>query len=1043
MRNRLLRCSLLGSAKPWQRWGRSAWLVRWLLLLVLWLLPLPAQAGDPELVWRSVETTHFRITYHEPLGRVAQRLARITELAHAALAPVLLHSPRFRTEVLITDDTDYSNGSATALPFPTVRLYLTAPDDRSELNDYDDWLYALFVHEYTHILHLDTVNGAPKWVNYLLGLGVNTLYAPNQIQPRWFIEGLAVFEETERTSAGRLRSTLFDMYLRSHVLEGKFLRLDQVTNQTRLFPRGNVPYLYGSAFLRFLAGRFGEQTLQKISHRYGGCWSPDCWVPWGLNRVLRKLTGATYGPLYDDFAQSLKDRYTAQQQQIAQQPLGLTVGVPQSDWKLSVDRPVFTDGGRTLLWLDSDPYQRPALWRQSVANLTTGAVAKRPHFGATVDVELDGVSGLSVSSDGKTAVMARLRLFRSMFSYQDLVLYRRDRREMVPLTEGLRIDNPALSPDGKLVAFEVNALGTRRLGVMPLPDAKTSHKATLIDPRAQLVPEVWRARAAQKVSFPLPQREFSQVYTPAWSPDGKQLALSYWQEGGFRDIVTLDVATGELRYITHDRALDLEPHYSADGKYLYFVSDRTGVYNLYAHHLATDTTFQVTNTIAGVFNPAVSPDGKLLAYVGFVSEGYRVETMELDPTRFVLAKAAPEDRPEASLIPEAELDPDKRLPVHRYNPARTFFRTPLSLLSLTLPISAPGPYGQSLGLQFSTADLVGLHSLVAGLTLQTDRADATGFFARYTYSRLWNPLYLDFSRSLTPRGGLRYNGQNRTYDEQALTVAVGTDLPLLRDVARSLGLSASYNFTSWSNKSPRQPSGPDDISLQLPEVGRYAALNLSLVYSDARRFQFSVGPEQGRYLSLGLAVSHPALGSQYQLYALRLVAAQYVGIPWPWRWAKNHTLQLGYEGGFSGGDLKRRGIFYLGGFPSSEDYLRAALLGLRPGQAKLRGYDPGATYGDQLHVLNIEYRFPLWWLERGYQTVPAFLWRLHGAVYSDVGAAFFGKLTADKLKASVGGELRLDGNLGYYLPFMFQLGYAHGFMDGANHRVYFLLNSPL
>ena len=96
-------------------------------------------------------TEHFRITYHEPLGQVAQRLAQVAETSHRVLVPVMKHSPRFRTEVLLTDDTDYSNGSATAMPFPTVRLYLTAPDDRSELNDFDDWLYALFVHEYTHV----------------------------------------------------------------------------------------------------------------------------------------------------------------------------------------------------------------------------------------------------------------------------------------------------------------------------------------------------------------------------------------------------------------------------------------------------------------------------------------------------------------------------------------------------------------------------------------------------------------------------------------------------------------------------------------------------------------------------------------------------------------------------------------------------------------------------------------------------------------------------------------------------------------------------
>ena len=525
---------------------------------------------------------------------------------------MLKHTPQRRTEVILTDDTDSSNGSATALPFTTVRLYLTAPDDRSELNDFDDWLYALFVHEYTHILHLDTVNGLPRWVNYLLGFGVNTIYAPNQIQPRWFIEGLAVFEETERTSAGRLRSALFDMYLRSHTLEGKFLSLDRVTNQSHLFPRGNVPYLYGSALLRYMARRFGQDTLQQISQRYGGCWSPDCWVPWGMSRVLRRLTGHTYDEIYGDFRREMQERYKAQREAIRLSPLGLTTGRPIRGYTVAIDRPQFTDGGKTILWIDSDPYERTALRRYDVRTGKT-----------TVELKLDGANGLSLSADGQTAVMSRYNLFRQNYSYQDLVAYRRDRRQMVALTDGLRADNPAISPDGRQVAFEVNNQGTRRLGIMALPDLQNPGSEKRIDPRAVAVPEVWRARAAAAVSFPLPQREWSQVYTPAWSPDGKQLALSYWQEGGFRDIVTLDLASGELRYITRDRALDLEPHYSSDGQYLYFVSDRTGVYNLYAHHLASDTTFQVTSVIGGVFSPAVSPDGTLAAYVGFVAEGFR------------------------------------------------------------------------------------------------------------------------------------------------------------------------------------------------------------------------------------------------------------------------------------------------------------------------------------------------------------------------------------------------------------------------------------
>lgn len=1010
---------------------RALGLIAALLCGGLLLGARPARAGDPELRYRTIETKHFRISYHEPLGVAAQRIAVIAEQVHTLLGGILKHEMRFRTEVVLTDDTDFSNGSATALPFPTVRLYLTAPEDRSELNDFDDWLLALFMHEYTHALHLDTINGLPKWLNYLGGFGVNTLYAPNQIQPRWFIEGLAVFEETERTSAGRLRSSLFDMYLRSHVLEGKFLRLDQVSNQTRLFPRGNVPYLYGSAFLRYIARRYGEKTLQEISHRYGGGWSPDTWVPWGMSRALRRITGATYGQLYEDFKKDLLARYLAQQSDIQSGPLGITPVEPLTDWKASADRPVYSPDGREILWLESDPYRRPALMRYDVATKK-----------ASVELLIDGAGGLALTPDGQGAVMARLRYFRQFFTYQDLVLYRRDRKTLVALSEGLRVDNPAVSPDGRLLAFEVNAQGTRRLGLMELPSVRHPGSEAAIDARAYAVPEVFRARAAAPVRFPLPQKDFTQVYTPTFSPDGRHLAFSYWQEGGYRDIVTLDLVTGELRYVTRDRALDLEPHYSRDGEYLYFVSDRTGVYNLYAHHLSTDTTWLASSVVSGVFSPAVAPDGSRVAHVGFVSEGFRIETMALDPARFVLAPPALLERPEPPRLPPTPLEPEQRLPVKRYNPARSFFRTPLSLLNVALPISAPGQYGQSFGLTLSTEDLFGLHRLNAGLTFYSGRADATGFFASYSYTRLWNSLSISASRSLYPRG-IRVNGQSKSYDEESWTGSVSTSLPVLRDVVRAASVGLSYNFTYWRNLSPRPVLSPADIPYAEPEVGRYATLNLSFSYSDQRRFLYSVGPERGRYVSVTASLSHPAIGSQYQVYTVQAVLTQAIGIPWPSRFLRNHTLLLSYQFGISGGELKRRGTFYIGGFPAGEDFLRAAIFGQRPGQPLLRGYEPGVAFGDQLHALSAEYRFPIAWLERGYETLPLFFYRLHAAVYTDAGAAFFGRLAADQIKVSVGGEIRLDGLLGYYLPFMLQLGYAHGFMDGADSRVYFLLNNPL
>lgn len=1001
--------------------------------LLLWFsIGSRAWAGDPALLWRTIETEHFRITYHEPLGPVAQKLAVVTERAYELLVSVLKHRPRFRTEVLLADDTEFSNGSATVTPFPTVRLNLTAPDNRSELNDYDDWLLALFVHEYTHILHLDIKGGIPKLINDIGGFGINNIYPPNQIQPRWFIEGLAVFEETERTSAGRLRSTLFDMYLRAHVLEKRFLRLDQVTHQTMLFPRGNVPYLYGSAFLRYLGRRFGHELLTKVAHLYGGCYSPDCWLPWGMNRVLRRFTGGLgYDVLYEDFRRDLEARYAAQRQAISLSPLGISAARALGGYKTSLDRPVFAEGGQVLLWLESDPYRRPALLRHDRRSGQT-----------TIELEIDGASGLTLSPDGKSAVMSRLHLYRQAYTYKDLVLYRRDRRTLTALSDGLRADNPAISPDGRQVAFEVNSAGTRRLGIMELPDTGLPSSERRINPKAVPVPEVWRARAAEPVRFPLFQKPFTQVYTPAWSPDGESVAFSYWQEGGYRDIVTLELRTGRLRYVTHDRALDLEPRYSSDGEFLYFVSDRSGVYNVYAHHLKTDTTWQVTSVINGVFAPAVSPDGGLLACVGFVAEGYRLETLPIDRARFLLAPSEIRERPEAFKLAEPDLSPAGRIPPARYNPARTFFRSALSLFSLDLPLSAPGPYGQTFGLQFSTADLVGLHRLTLGVTFNSGRADVTSFSAHYGYGRLWNNLSLDFARGVSPRGGLRINGKDQRYDEETWSGALSTSLPVLRDVARSATLNLAYRFSYARSLSPFPTPGPDDISPELPELGRLASLSASFAYSDARSYLYSVAPEAGRYLTVSTGLAHPALGSQYLVYSLRAQVVQYVGLPWPWRFAKNHTLSLSYTFGVGGGALSRRGIFYLGGFAPGGDYLRALLLGQSSSSGNLRGYAPNVMHGDKMHLFSVAYHFPIAYLERGYQTLPFYLFRLHGVFYSDAGTAYFGKPSWDQVKVSVGGELRLDGLLFYYLPFTLQLGYAHGFMEGADSRVYFLLNNP-
>src|SRR5690606_9536928 len=118
----------------------------------------------------------------------AQRVATLAETIHRRLVPHLGWEPTEIVHILITDNTDAANGSATATPYNAIRMFVSAPDDMSPLGDYDDWLSELLTHEYTHVLHVDNISGLPALLNAILGKS----YAPNQAQPRWILEGLAV-----------------------------------------------------------------------------------------------------------------------------------------------------------------------------------------------------------------------------------------------------------------------------------------------------------------------------------------------------------------------------------------------------------------------------------------------------------------------------------------------------------------------------------------------------------------------------------------------------------------------------------------------------------------------------------------------------------------------------------------------------------------------------------------------------------------------------------------------------------------------------------
>ncbi len=629
---------------------------------------------------QEVVAPRVKVIFNNPSERAyAERVAAAAEGALDVLVPLFGHKPPPIT-LRLEDTTDVYNALASPLPRSGVGLRQLFPTEAPFGYRAEDELRLLLVHELTHIMQFSYLAGRGDGLRFgLVGEGVAN------VPPLWLVEGLAVWTESEFTAGGRRDDALTRGLVESAVLAGTAPSLTDASLGTySAWPGGQTRYLFGVGFTDYLIRKHGFEALKKTLalHNAGG--------------FLRPFAGSWQLAVGTD----LEAEWRAWQLEVRRKAEGRAQqvenagrdGTPKTESGWYTRSPALSPDGRKLAW---------AGWPAAIMLADVGKVSSKGGKLSHERVVLENrfVEGLEWL-DAHTLLYAR-PVRRPGRTYSDIfTLDTRTGRE-TQLTFGARALLPAPLPEGCILYVTDNGSRSR------------------LEQSCPTKPLVTRWQSPVGVH----------LIGLATSRRG-QVALSVWERGR-ADVALLE--GGTPRYLTRDRAQDLEPSWRGEDTLL-FRSDRTGAaFELYALKTRVLTPSErrlerLSESVGGAFAPEAGAGGTWFARLG--GGGYNLAWLADGAPRETTIVSGPK---KSLLQPSLQRSvPAPDFSVTTYNPLPSL--RPYGWLPTNAGVSL-APLGGLLELSLIAQDDSLQHNLRTTLGFDSRRTALAGFygFARYDF----------------------------------------------------------------------------------------------------------------------------------------------------------------------------------------------------------------------------------------------------------------------------------------------------------------------